>query len=263
MKFLILRRITQISILALFVLGNIYGVKILSGNLSSSLLFGKIPLSDPFALVQILLASFSAGINAIIGAGIIFAFYALVAPRAFCSWICPINLLTDIAFKLREKFGFKGEKVLNVSKNLRYYLLALALILSLALSYPVFESVSYIGIIQRGIIYGSASALGIAVAIIAFDMFVLKRGICSHVCPLGAFYAIISKFALIRVKHDAQACTKCMKCKLICPEMQVLDMIGKESRSVSSSECISCGRCIDVCGDGALKFSIRNLRREK
>ena len=263
MKFLILRRITQISILALFVLGNVYGVKILSGNLSSSLLFGKIPLSDPFALIQILLASFSAGINAIIGAIVIFAFYAIIAPRVFCSWVCPVNLLTDIAFKLREKFGFKSEKILNVSKNFRYFFLALTLVLSLALSFPAFESISFVGIVQRGIIYGSLSALGVAVAIIAFDMFVLKRDICSHICPLGAFYAVISKFALIRVKHDAQACTKCMKCKLICPEMQVLDMIGKESRSVSSSECISCGRCIDVCGDGALKFSIRNLRREK
>jgi len=263
MKFLILRRITQISILVLFILGNVYGVKILSGNLSSSLLFGKIPLSDPFALLQILLASFSAGINAIIGAIIIFAFYVAIAPRVFCSWVCPVNLLTDIAFKLREKFGFKSEKILNVSKNFRYFLLALTLVLSLALSFPAFESISFVGIVQRGIIYGSLSALGIAVAIIAFDMFVLKRGICSHICPLGAFYAVISKFALIRVKHDAKACTKCMKCKLICPEMQVLDMIGKESRSVSSSECISCGRCIDVCGDGALKFSIRNLRREK
>ena len=263
MKFLILRRITQISILVLFILGNVYGVKILSGNLSSSLLFGQIPLSDPFAVLQILLAGFSVGINAIIGAIIVFAFYALIAPRAFCSWICPVNLLTDITYKLREKFGFKGEKILNVSKNLRYYLLALTLILSLALSLPAFESISFVGIIQRGIIYGSVSAIGIAIGIVAFDMFVLKRGICSHVCPLGAFYAVISKFALIRVKHDANACTKCMKCKLVCPEVQVLDMIGKESRAVSSSECISCGRCIDVCGDGALNFSIRNLRREK
>ena len=122
MKFLILRRITQISILVLFILGNVYGVKILSGNLSSSLLFGQIPLSDPFAVLQILLAGFSVGINAIIGAIIVFAFYALIAPRAFCSWVCPVNLLTDIAYKLREKFGFKGEKILNVSKNLRYYL---------------------------------------------------------------------------------------------------------------------------------------------
>ena len=142
-------------------------------------------------------------------------------------------------------------------------MLALALILSLALSVPAFESISFVGIIQRGIIYGSVSAIGIAIGIVAFDMFVLKRGICSHICPLGAFYAVISNFALIRVKHDANACTKCMKCKLVCPEVQVLDMIGKESRAVSSSECISCGRCIDVCGDGALNFSIRNLRREK
>ena len=29
----------------------------------------------------------------------------------------PSNLLTDIAYKLREKFGFKGEKILNVSKK--------------------------------------------------------------------------------------------------------------------------------------------------
>ena len=178
MKFLILRRITQISILVLFILGNVYGVKILSGNLSSSLLFGQIPLSDPFAVLQILLAGFSVGINAIIGAIIVFAFYALVASRAFCSWVCPVNLLTDIAYKLREKFGFKGEKILNVSKNLRYYLLALTLILSLALSVPAFESISFVGIIQRGIIYGSVSAIGIALGIVAFDMFVLKRGIC-------------------------------------------------------------------------------------
>ena len=155
------------------------------------------------------------------------------------------------------------KKILNVSKNLRYYLLALSLILvSLfrcqrlrALALLASSSVAS----SMALLVPLASPFGI----VAFDMFVLKRGICSHVCPLGAFYAVISKFTIIRVKHDVNACTKCMKCKLICPEVQVLDMIGKESRAVSSSECISCGRCIDVCGDGALNFSIRNLRREK
>ena len=103
MKFLILRRITQISILVLFILGNAYGFKILSGNLSSSSLFGQIPLSDPFAVLQILLASFSVGINAIIGAIIVFVFYALIAPRAFCSWVCPVNLLTDNCLQAKRE----------------------------------------------------------------------------------------------------------------------------------------------------------------
>ena len=59
MKFLILRRISQILILGLFFASNYYGVKILQGNLSSSLLFGVLPLSDPFAVLQLFLASFS------------------------------------------------------------------------------------------------------------------------------------------------------------------------------------------------------------
>lgn len=263
MKFLILRRITQISILALFVIANFYGVKILSGDLSSSIVFGKVPLSDPFAVLQIFIAGLSVSVNAVIGALIVFAFYAVIAPRVFCSWVCPVNLLTDIAFKLKNKFGFKGERMLIMSKNLRYFMLVLSLVLSFMLAQPAFEAISYIGIIQRGVIFGASSAIGVAIGIIAFDVFVAGRGICGHLCPLGAFWALASKFSLIRVKHDEEACTKCMKCKLVCPEVQVLGLIGKQSGFVSSSECISCGRCIDVCGDEALKFSIRNLRREK
>ncbi|MCD8213046.1 MAG: quinol dehydrogenase ferredoxin subunit NapH [Campylobacter sp.] len=263
MKFLILRRITQFAILALFAVGNYYGIKILNGNLSSSIIFDTIPISDPFAVLQIFISGFSLSANAVIGALIIFIFYALIAPRAFCSWVCPINILTDIAFKLRNKFGFKGERMLIISKNLRYFMLVFSLVLSFMIAQPAFETISYIGIVQRGIIFGSASAIGVGVGIIAFDMFVAKRGICGHICPLGAFWALSSKFSLIRVKHNNENCTKCMKCKLVCPEVQVLGLIGKQSGFVTSSECISCGRCIDVCKDDALKFSIRNLRREK
>ena len=112
MKYTILRRLSQISILVLFILGNNFAFKaasengilsgILKGNLSSSKLFGTINLSDPFATAQMLLASFSLGATAVIGAVIVGAFYALIAPRAYCSWVCPINLLTDLAAWLRS-----------------------------------------------------------------------------------------------------------------------------------------------------------------
>ena len=88
MKFLILRRISQILILGLFFASNYYGVKILQGNLSSSLLFGVLPLSDPFAVLQLFLASFSIASGALLGAGIVFAFYAIIALRVFCGWVC-------------------------------------------------------------------------------------------------------------------------------------------------------------------------------
>ena len=49
-----------------------------------------------------------------------------------------------------------------------------------------------------------------------------------------------------------------MKCKDVCPEVQVLNMIGKRSESVLMQECTNCGRCVDVCDDDALGFNIRN-----
>jgi ferredoxin-type protein NapH len=54
-----------------------------------------------------------------------------------------------------------------------------------------------------------------------------------------------------------------MKCKVVCPENQVLHMIDKESISVTDGECTNCGRCVDVCDDDALVFSIRNFGNKK
>ncbi|OPA76541.1 quinol dehydrogenase ferredoxin subunit NapH [Campylobacter pinnipediorum] len=263
MKVLFFRRFIQISLLVLFISSNYYGLSLLKGDFSSSLILNTIPLSDPFAVLQLSLAGFSVGLSAILGAFIVFIFYALIAPRAFCSWVCPVNLFVDIAFKLRQKLGFEKEKkLLNLSKKTRYFMLLFALILSFVLSFAAFESVSYIGLLARAIIFLNSSVFGIILCIIVFEMFIMQRGICSHLCPLGAFYAIISRFSFIRVAHELDHCTKCNKCKIVCPEVQVLDMIGKRSDFVKNTECISCGRCIDVCNDNALKFSIRNLRRK-
>ena len=228
MKYLILRRISQILILGLFFASNYYGVKILQGNLSSSLLFGVVPLSDPFAVLQLYLASFSIASGALVGAAIVFAFYAIVAPRAFCGWVCPVNIITETARWVRVKLGYdKDKKFVNFTRSARYYVLGFTLFISLVTSAPAFEGVSFIGIIQRGVIYGGTLWLFVAFGVFAVDAFIGDRLVCSKLCPLGAFYAIAGKFALIRVKHDAASCTNCMKCKLICPENQVLGNEGE------------------------------------
>ncbi|MBX0856121.1 quinol dehydrogenase ferredoxin subunit NapH [Campylobacter coli] len=260
MRYLIARRIVQIGILALF------SFKatdfILKGNLSSSRLFDTLPLSDPFAVIQIYLASFSIDLMALMGALIVLILYGVFLGRAFCAWVCPVNLITDFAAFVHSKMAFKQSKVLILSKNLRYYILALSLILSFVLSLPVFESMSYIGIIHRGIIFGTTSWIFIAFILFCIDAFLSPRAICSHLCPLGAFYALISRFALLKIKHNHQKCTKCYKCIGICPEKQVLWMIAKESASVNSGECIRCGRCVEVCNDDALNFNIFDLRKK-
>ncbi len=257
-RYLIARRIVQVTILLLYIAGNIYGWKILQGNLSSSKIFDIIPLADPYAVLQLFAAGSLLATDVLVGAVIILVFYSLVGGRAFCSWVCPINMVTDFANWIRVKTGLhKEEWQLRISRKTRYWILGLSLILSFIIAAPAFEFISPISMLHRGLIFGMGFGWAAVMGVFLFDLFVTKNGWCGHICPLGGFYSLITKPSAIRVKHDAEKCTLCMNCKNICPEKQVLWMIGKESVFVTSGECINCARCIEVCNDDALNFGFR------
>ncbi|NPA50505.1 MAG: quinol dehydrogenase ferredoxin subunit NapH [Epsilonproteobacteria bacterium] len=261
-KYLILRRISQLGLLFLYFMGNYAGWKILQGDISTSLLFGKVPLSDPFAILQIFAAGAVVASTTLIGGLLIVLFYGIIGGRAFCSWVCPVNMVTDAAAWLRRKLLIdKIERKVWISRNVRYYMIVIALIVSAISGLAAFEIISPITILNRGVIFGFGAGVGLIVAIFLFDLFVVKNGWCGHICPLGGVHSIIGKYALIRVWHDKDKCTLCMHCKEVCPEVQVLNMIGKRSEDVTQIECTNCGRCIDVCNDDALGFHIRNLAK--
>ncbi|QKF66082.1 menaquinol dehydrogenase NapGH, membrane component NapH [Arcobacter venerupis] len=261
-RFLIARRITQITIMVLYVIANVYGIDILMGNLSSSLLFKVIPLSDPYAVIQMLFAGAIISFDILLGAFIISIFYAIIGGRAFCSWVCPVNMITDAANFLRRKFGFNQiQKKQPASRNIRYWVIAISFIISFFMGIAAFEMISPISMIHRGIIFGLGFGWATILVLFLFDLFVLKNGWCGHICPLGGFYSLIGRFSLIRVHHDSDKCTACMKCKEVCPESQVLHMVTKTSIPVLSGECTNCGRCVEVCDDDALNFSIKKFNK--
>ena len=48
-------------------------------------------------------------------------FYLIVGGRVFCSWVCPVNIVTDFAEWLRRRLGIKGSA--HFSDKTRYWLL--------------------------------------------------------------------------------------------------------------------------------------------
>ena len=264
-RYLILRRFTQIGILVLYFGANAWGWTILMGNLSSSLLFNMIPMSDPYAALQMLAAGAVIATDLLIGVAVVSLFYLLIGGRAFCSWVCPVNMITDLANFLRDKIGLNQVQGIKqpASRKLRYWILALSLIISALMGVTAFEFISPISMVHRGLVFGLGFGWAAMLIIFLFDLFVLKNGWCGHICPLGGFYSLLGKFSLIRVHHIEENCTLCMKCKVVCPENQVLHMIGKESLPVLSGECTNCARCIEVCDDDALEFSIKSLIKNK
>ena len=123
-RFLILRRVSQLTIIALFMAGPTWGV--FKGNLSSSTLFDVVPFTDPLLLLQTIAAGHLPEFTAILGALIVVALYALIAPRAFCAWVCPLNIVTDLAAWLRRKLNLKASY--SWPKSLRYWLIPVLLI---------------------------------------------------------------------------------------------------------------------------------------
>ena len=118
-RYLILRRFTQIILMFLYISANVWGWNILIGNLSSSKLFSTIPLSDPYAVLQMFTAGAVISSNVFIGALIITLFYSIVGGRAFCSWVCPVNIITDAANYIRRKLNFNQiQKKQPASRNM-------------------------------------------------------------------------------------------------------------------------------------------------
>ena len=264
-KWLLLRRLSQLGILALFLLGPWAGWWIVQGNLSSSLTLGVLPLTDPFVLAQSIAAGQWPYQEALLGAGIVLAAYLLVGGRVFCAWVCPVNLVTDAAAWLRRRLGLKGGK--TPSAHTRHWLLAFVLIASTLTGTLAWEWVNPVSMLHRGLIFGFGLAWGIVLAVFLYDLLFASRGWCGHVCPMGAFYGLLGHTALVRVSADKRrACDDCMDCFNVCPEPQVirpaLKAVGQDHPVILDSDCTGCGRCIDVCGKDVFRLTTRFDRSE-
>lgn len=264
-RFLLLRRLSQFSILGLFGLGPWAGVWLVKGNLSSSLTLDMLPLTDPFVLAQLLAARHLPALSAGVGALIVLVFYALVGGRMFCSWVCPVNVVTDTAAWLRRRLGISTGRA---PRELRFWLLGAVLLASATTGWLVWESVNPVSLTQRALIFGGGLAWGGVAAVFLLDLLVAPRGWCGHLCPQGAAYALIGHKALLRVstRHSSR-CTDCADCYAVCPEPQVIPIAlkgkGGAGPVIADAACTNCGRCVDVCGPDVFTLTHRlDIRRD-
>ncbi|MCU7805174.1 MAG: quinol dehydrogenase ferredoxin subunit NapH [Candidatus Thiodiazotropha sp. (ex Lucinoma annulata)] len=262
-KFLILRRLSQLGILALFLAGPWFGLWIVKGNLASSLTLDVLPLTDPYVLLQAMLSGVVPETAAIIGVVIVLLFYFLVGGRVYCSWVCPVNMVTDLAAWLRRKLGIRTTS--QISRTTRYWMLTLTLILPLVVTGGiVWELVNPVSMMFRGIVFSMGAAWVMIAGIFLFDLLVAKDGWCGHICPVGAFYNLVGIKSLLKVNAaQRQACNDCMECYVVCPEPQVIKPALKgEKKGLSpvilSSDCTNCGRCIDICAKDVFSYGGRH-----
>ena len=264
-QWLLARRTAQLGFFLLFATGPVLGIWIAKGTLASSMTLDILPLTDPLVLLQGLLAGHRPETLALTGAAIVLAAYLLIGGRVYCSWVCPINPVTDFAAWVRRRLEIK--KGWNIKPKARLWVLGAILLASFLSGTIAFELINPITTLYRGLLFGLSWGLITVLLIFLFDVFVTRNGWCGHLCPVGAFYGLVNTTGLLRVSAGGrERCDDCMDCYAVCPEMHVIAPAlnatdDEETPIITNIDCTACGRCIDVCPERVFNFTHRFDRR--
>ncbi|MCB7038850.1 4Fe-4S binding protein [Eggerthella sinensis] len=226
------------------------------GSLSSSSVAG-VNVLDPFGMLQVAAASKTFEVDWLLAALPVLIVYGLIRGRAFCGWICPVNLLMEIVDAVRRKLRIEVREM-PVPRHAKLWIALAVLALSALTSVPVFEAFSPISAINKGILFGAVTGLWVLAAIVAVELFWGHRVWCRSLCPLGGFYEALGRVGQVNVKLDRDACIHCDACKRSClSDPAILDpVLTERDVIVRAGDCMACGSCIDACPTRALSFTL-------
>ena len=261
------RWILVIVIHLFFFLSFFIDLQMLEGTLQGSRFLG-FHMIDPFATLEVWLATYHIPINVIIGTATIVLVYMLLGGRTYCAWVCPYGILSEYGEKLHNTLVNK--KIIKSRKfdhRIKYIFWVGFLAMAFVSGYIVFETISTVGILSRMMAYGWSMALIWVAIVFAIEVFFSRRAWCTYICPIGTTYGMIGKVSALRVEWNDN-CDSCMVCHDVCFENQVLEITKakydkqREEKEITreyitGADCTLCGRCIDVCHADALKFDFR------
>lgn len=198
-------------------------------------------------------------------------FFGALLGRAVCGFLCPMGWIQDLIgwIPLRKKRTFRGDRALRKLKYLILVFLVIVLPLTVKLT-PFFckylcPSGTIAGILLAfrdsavGALLGNRFVWKVCVlAMILLASAVILRPFCRYLCPLGAFYGLLNRAAVLTIGHDPALCTGCGECLASCP------MALDPTKETGSAECIRCGQCISDCPENALGWELngKKLRRK-
>ncbi|MGB9081295.1 MAG: 4Fe-4S binding protein [Desulfuromonadaceae bacterium] len=192
---------------------------------------------------------------------------SLLLRRSFCSWICPVAVISECAwkggFRLMRHSPRLPAWLDGGLRSLKYLLMALFIyFIAIAMSSDAltkFIQSDYHMIadvrLMNFFLHMSPLAISIMVTLVALSV-VLRNPFCRYLCPYGALLGLVATLSPLRVSRNLERCVSCGVCSQVCPTY--IDVMHK--KSVASPECIACWRCISHCRFNEA-LSMRAVRR--
>jgi polyferredoxin len=196
----------------------------------------------------------------------------VILGRFFCGWVCPFGTLHQaVGYLGRRKVRMKEKAAQNryrPAQQVKYAVLAVFLgaafggwldsplvgTLQTGLLDPIpffHRSVNLVvlalgrggsRVIREGWLLGVL--FGVAVGLNLY----LPRFYCRFVCPLGAFFAVLSRNALWRIGKTCRDCSACGRCEAFC------EGACEPAGVIRTGECVLCMNCLDGCREGIVTY---------
>jgi polyferredoxin len=207
-------------------------------NLKYWLLTGDFTLIHPAGLVLLL----------------VFMAMAVFLKKGFCSWICPIGLLSEYLAKIHLLLFDRPRRLTAwldyPLRSLKYCLLfffVYAVFFEMdapALHRFIYSPYNKVADIKMLLFFTEASMLTLRILAILLVLSVLTPYFwCRYLCPYGALLGGLSFFSLFKIRRDKTTCIDCEKCTRVCPA----NINVHKTETIWSDECHACYQCVAAC----------------
>ena len=189
---------------------------------------------------------YGAGSLAVVGASV---------GRMTCGTLCPFGFLQDALYK------FRAWKV-EIPVWTRYLRYAVLVGLVFAIPYVThenwFSKLCPMGTLIGGLPWVTLNLnvrsmiralFWVKISILLFFITgstMVKRPFCRAICPLGAIFSLFNKSSFLQLAWNPDTCTRCGKCRKICP----VDI--RPDRNWTNPDCL---RCLDCTRCPSLKLT--------
>ncbi len=183
--------------------------------------------------------------------------FTVLFGRFFCGYACAFGTLGDVAYllftPLRKLLGIPDRPLSGKAQRAGQYVkFAVLVAVVLMCFFGVWAQVSgyspwtaFAGIVALSI-DGIDAAAFVVLGILVLGMGFVKRFFCQFLCPLGAVFALMPVLPFSAFSRKKACCSKrCGHCCAGCPVS-----VFPDADAFTAGECISCGKCADVCPIG-------------
>lgn len=184
---------------------------------------------------------------------ITFLITSVLLRRSFCSWLCPIGLLSESLARVGQRlFGrnFRLPRGADIAlRGLRYALLGFFLWAIFGMSAAELRSFidspyNRVADIKMLLFFERIDVLALSVIGFLAAASVLVNGAwCRYLCPYGALLGLASFFSSTKIVRNESACIDCGRCDRACMARLPVSL----SHGVGGVECTTCLDCLASC----------------